>query len=171
MVVRLSVLYLSLCVPLLAQPSEYAVKSACIARFPSFFTWPEGALPQEELVLGVLGDDPSGGEFERLDGRTVLGRRFVVRKFSNAQQALGACQLLYISASEEPRYDEIFRLLESAPILTIGESRGFADKGRGILRLYLSEDKVRFELNVDAARRRKLSPSSQVVKIAKVVKD
>ena len=54
------------------------------------------------------------------------------------------------------------------PILTIGETPGFAARG-GIINLTLEDNKVRFEVNIGAAKQANLNISSRLLALAKIV--
>ena len=79
------------------------------------------------------------------------------------------CQIIFISSSEKSRLPEIFENLKSARVLTVGETQGFANGG-GIINFVEENNKVRFEINADSARRTGLSISSELLKLAKLVK-
>ena len=64
----------------------------------------------------------------------------------------------------------VLQSLGSAPVLTVGESDGFASAG-GVIGLYMEGDKVRFEANPDAAQRAGLKLSSQILRLARLVRD
>ena len=59
--------------------------------------------------------------------------------------------------------------LKDARVLTVSEIDGFAQQG-GIINFISERNKVRFEINPDAARRLGLNISSELLKLAKVVK-
>jgi len=54
------------------------------------------------------------------------------------------------------------------PILTVGETPGFAERG-GVIRLVLEDNKVRFEVNVDAAHQAGLTISSRLLTLARII--
>jgi len=53
-------------------------------------------------------------------------------------------------------------------VLTVGEIPDFADYG-GIINLYRSGDKFRFEVNLKAARRANLIISSSMLRLARII--
>jgi hypothetical protein len=53
------------------------------------------------------------------------------------------------------------------PILTIGDAPGFAKRG-GIINFTLEENRVRFEVNVEAAKNAVLTISSRLLALAKI---
>jgi hypothetical protein len=52
--------------------------------------------------------------------------------------------------------------------LTVGDARGFRKMG-GAIELVRSDDRIAFEVNLDAARRARLKISSKLLGLAKVV--
>ena len=54
--------------------------------------------------------------------------------------------------------------------LTVGEAKGFAERG-GIINLTREENKLRFEVNINAAAQTRLKISSKLLALAKIVKE
>ena len=79
--------------------------------------------------------------------------------------AAAGCQVVFISSSEDPRLEEILAGLADRPVLTVSEGEAAAAKG-AIIGLVLEENRVRFEVNVGAARRAKLRLGSQLLRVA-----
>jgi hypothetical protein len=53
-------------------------------------------------------------------------------------------------------------------VLIVGESQGFALRG-AVVNFYVETNKIRFEINVDAALRHHLKISSKLLALAKIV--
>ena len=77
--------------------------------------------------------------------------------------------MLFISASEHAQVTSILDALEDWSVLTVSEADQFTQFG-GIIRMIVRHNKVRFEINVDAAERANLKVSSKLLNLAKVVK-
>ncbi len=60
------------------------------------------------------------------------------------------------------------QLVKGLPILTVGETPGFAERG-GMIRFTLEDNRVRFEINVEAAREADLNISSRLLTLAKII--
>lgn len=149
-------------------PTEYDVKAAFLYNFAKFVEWPEASLPTDgTFVLGVLGSDPFGRALEELDGRTVLGRRIVVRRYEREEDA-AACQILFISSSEEERLPAILAALLRKPVLTVSDGDGWAERGV-IINFKTRQSKIRFEINLERAEMSRLRMSSQLLKLASLV--
>lgn len=150
--------------------SEYDVKAAFLFKFAQYVEWPATAFPQVDapFCIGVLGDDPFGGALDAaVAGGTINNRKLVIKR-SNRVEDLKTCQILFISKSEQAQVGPILDSLGNASILTVGEVDGFADRG-GIINFFLAGNKVRFEINPEAARRKGLKINSQLLRVAKVV--
>jgi hypothetical protein len=147
-------------------PREYEIKAAFIYNFVKFVDWP--SLPGSTITVGVLGSNPFGNALSTINGKSVKGKTLVVKQVGSMQEA-GACQVLFISPSEAGRLHSVLETLRTASVLTVGESRGFAREG-GIINFTLQDDKIRFEINPTAAERARLSISSQLLRLAKIVK-
>jgi hypothetical protein len=157
--------------------SEYLIKAGYIYNFANLVQWPSTsfAQPDSPIVIVILGEDHFGTTLDRaLEGKKVNARPFVIkraRSVSELQRTLGPqkeCQILYVSSSEMPRLGEAIQVLKGAPVLTIGETPGFARSG-GIINLILEDNKVRFEVNVQAAKEADLNISSRLLALARIV--
>jgi hypothetical protein len=149
---------------------EYQVKAAFIFNFAKFVEWPPDALvdKQAPVVLCILGKDPFSDAFEPLKKRTVEGRRFTVRQISSVQD-VERCQMLYISTSEKDRLPQILKTVRNRHILTISDIKGFSKEG-GMITLVRDQEKVTMEINLDIARQADLKISSQLLKLATIIK-
>jgi hypothetical protein len=151
-----------------AGPSEYQVKAAYLFNFAKFVEWPPQALaaPSAPFVIGVLGENPFGHDLEgMLQNKSINTHPVTVRYFKSLAD-LKACQILFISVSENKRWREIFDALGGAGVLTVTENSDSFLASGGMLNLFSEQDKVRFEINDDAARRAGLRISSKLLLLA-----
>ena len=150
--------------------SEYLIKAGFIYNFANLMQWPANTFsnPDSPIVIGVLGTDTSGGILDEvLAGKRVNGRPFAVKHLKRGVDLKG-CNIVFVSASETAHLDEILHLLRNLPILTIGETPSFAQRG-GIINFIVVDDKIRFEVNVEAAKQADISISSRLLALAKIV--
>jgi hypothetical protein len=161
-----------------AQPSDsldssraYTVKAAYLFQFARYVEWPADAFATRESpwVIGVLGPYPFDSVFEdiartkRIEGRPVTIRRFA------SMAHYTSCHILFIAAATEPAQRAIgIEQLKQSPVLLVGEEPGFAEEG-GVINFFVEEGRVRFEINVQAARQRQLKISSTLLSLAKLV--
>jgi len=155
-----------------AAPSEEQVKAAFLFNFIRFVDWPDGAFAEKTapIVIGILGEDALGREIERfLRGKSVQGRKLLLRKLEWPGEIKG-CHILMVPASGAKAAPEILASVKENPVLTVGETDRFSQQG-GIINFYLEGNKVRFAINIEAAERAKLKISSQLLGLAKIIRD
>ncbi|MDD5262644.1 MAG: YfiR family protein [Methylacidiphilales bacterium] len=153
-----------------AQSKEYQLKAAFLYNFAQFVKWPTSSFATSDtpFYIGVLGDDPFEGALEKIiQGESIDNHRLAIIR-SQRVEDLKDCQLLFISKSEDGHVGQILSSLDARPILMVSEIGGFAQSG-GAINLYLQEGKVRFSINPEAAQRRGLRISSQLLSLGKVV--
>jgi len=153
--------------------SEYLIKAGFIYNFAKLVEWPTTAFPQPDspFVIGILGNDPFGATLDTIVAdKKIDGRGFAVKrlKWSKDSKDLKGCNILFISSSEKEHLDSVVEAMKGLPILTIGDAPGFAKRG-GIINFTLEDNKVRFEVNVEAAKHADLTISSRLLTLAKIV--
>ena len=153
--------------------SEYLIKAGFIFNFAKFVEWPPTtfAQPDSPIVIGILGTDPFGAIIDQIvQDKKIGGRGFVVKrmKWGTDLKDLKECKILFVGASERVHIDELVQIVRGLPILTVGETPGFAEHG-GVIRLVLEDNRVRFEVNVDAARQAGLTISSRLLTLARII--
>jgi hypothetical protein len=156
--------------------SEYLIKAGFIYNFANLVQWPASSFSQADspIVIGIVGEDHFGTTLDRvLQGKKVNGRPFAIKRFHATSQLQKAsdvkeCQILYVSSSEMAHLGEVLQLVKGSPVLTIGEMPGFAKSG-GMINLVVEDNRVRFEVNVDAAKEADLSISSRLLALARII--
>jgi hypothetical protein len=144
---------------------EYVIKAGYLYNFIKYIDWPNS---KDTITIGVFGDNPFGPALAPLNGKTAKGRRVVVKQLDSLRNAQD-CQIIFVSSSENRRLREIFENATSEHVLTVGEVEGFAQSG-GVINFIGENNKVHFEINAGAARRAGLTISSELLKLAKLVK-
>jgi hypothetical protein len=150
---------------------EHKVKAAFLYKFTKFIEWPANVFKDagDPIMLCILGSDPFGDALNSLKDKTVGGRKIAVRISSNPESVNG-CHIIFISESEREILPTVLNAVKNQHALTVGDMQGFADAG-GIINFFLSDNNVRFEINVDVAQREGLTISSQLLKLAKIVRE
>ena len=150
---------------------EYKVKAAFIYNFAQFVDWPETAFSSADapFIVAVVGKDPFEGILEQVvAGKRVGARRVIVKHFDSADQ-IGPCQILFVPMTEDDSLSGIIQKVQNSAVLTIGESEDFDSSG-GCFRFFTDDNKMRFEINQDAAAQAGLRVSSKLLKLAKIFK-
>jgi hypothetical protein len=149
---------------------EYDIKAAFLYNFVKFVDWPADALPESSLAitLCVLGQNPFGSALDAIKDNVVKGKKIAIRDVADVQDAR-SCNVLFVSSSEAKRMPQILTELGSASTLTVGDAEGFAERG-GMIQLINDQNKVRFQINVDAAERARLKIGSRLLNLARLVR-
>jgi len=142
--------------------SEAQVKAAYLYNFANFVQWP--VTGDGPLVIGIAGDDAFAEivtQFVR--GRRVNGREFRTRRLASIDDPAG-CQMLYVGVMRPRDASELMQRVRG-PILTVGETAQFLREG-GMVRFYLQNNNVRFQIDQKNAEAAGLKVSSQLLALA-----
>ena len=146
-----------------AQRTEYRIKTAFLYNFSRFVSWPEAVLQdRSKFSLCTLGGTLFGEQLDTLTGKTVHGKTLVVKRFDRPEDILD-CQLVFIGQSDE--LGETLWILKERPVLTVSDAAAFTEKG-GMIQFKVIDNKIRFRINVDAARAAGLTISSKLLSLA-----
>jgi hypothetical protein len=74
--------------------------------------------------------------------------------------------MLFVSRSEEKRYEGIFEVRRGSEILTVGETEDFLSAG-GVIDFNVQGDNLQFEVNLSAADEAHLKMSSRMLALAR----
>lgn len=149
---------------------EQKVKAAFLFNFLKFVTWPPSREPadREPYVMCVIGDE---GFTRTLDlaihDKTVSGHPVEVRGL-DAGGPLRACHLAYLAPGHSlPDTESALGGASGAGVLTVHEADAAVPSG--VMRFFLDQQRVRFEINTTAAHRENLQVSSRLMELAERV--
>ena len=156
--------------------TEPSLKAAFIYNFAKFTEWPQGTLPATApFTACVLGANANANASVSVSPiqvaleRTVKGRQFAGRQISVVQMRidgqLRSCHLLYLSGVTLAQVAAVLEAVRGAPVLTVSDVDDFARRG-GIAQMFVEDGKMRFELNLEAAKRSGLALSSKLLVLA-----
>jgi hypothetical protein len=150
--------------PLDVHPAE-PVKAAFVLRFAGYVTWPEESLPPGKFTIAVLGGQELVPHLQGLlAGRSLLNRQVQVRKVASAREAADA-QVLYVGGDHRGDLRALLAPLAGHNVLVVTDEDGGLAAGAAI-NLLLADQRVRFEISVEAARRARLKISSDLLALA-----
>jgi hypothetical protein len=157
--------------PARAESTEAELKAAFIFSFAKYVDWPADTLSANPggLTMCLVG---AGNELfvalSEMDGKAIKGRSLQVRARARGDN-LKSCQMLVMADSEAEHFAGVLRRLEGVPVLTVNGSSDFLDSG-GIIGLIVEGKKIRFDVNLASARRNNLVLSSNLLKLARSVR-
>ncbi|MFC5547490.1 YfiR family protein [Massilia aerilata] len=145
---------------------ERRVKAAFLYKFLGYAEFPAGAFADgaSPVTIGVLGADELAAELARIvGGRTVNNRTIVVRVLREAD--LGApVHLLFIGGFDAGRVGRMVRAAGNA-LLVVTECDGGLQQGSAI-NFRIVDERVRFDVALDAAERNGIKLSSRLLTVA-----
>jgi hypothetical protein len=145
------------------------VKAAFVFNFVKFVEWPAEVLPAGgSLLLGVMGSDgieESLRSYAR--GKTVNGRELTIRRVTGGDD-LSRLHLLFVGVAEQGRVTDVIKRVDGKSVLTVSDCERFCQAG-GVIALSMDQNRVRFDVNLDAAERSRLKMSSKLLALARSV--
>ena len=148
-----------------AQVLEQRVKAAFLFKFGGYVEWPDNVFPRKEspLVIGVAGADALADELSQVvAGRTLNGRPVTVRRV-RAGEALSNIHILFVGRPEIDRLNEL--LVQAQPVLTVTDMAKGLPQG-SVINFVVAENRVRFEVSLDAAKRIGLKIGAPLLSVA-----
>ncbi len=145
-----------------------SMKAATIHKFANYIQWPESAnqrVAEETLSICLLGEKPFHGALHNLQKTTDT----IVRQVASSSQTAG-CDMLVISESEQSRLDEVLQKLHGKIVVTVSEIKSFMERG-GMIQLYVKNNRIRFDINLHAAREAQLRFDLRLVRLSNVARD
>jgi len=170
-----------------ATSEEYQVKAAFLYNFIKFIDWPREKIADSNytITIGIIGKDPFGNAFNPIENKHVKGKDVIIKRFKGLKELeeskeknksvphqqieeIRKCYLLFICHSEKQKLKEILNMFKDHHVLTVGDTEGFLEAGN-IIEFVMVERKVRFEINMAAAKRAKLKIRSQLLRLAEKI--
>ncbi len=155
------------------QYTEYELKSAYIFNFAKFIEFPPNTFNSDKdpYIIGVYGNEAFLEVLQAvIHGKTINNRSVIAINISQPEDALN-CKMIYFSRTSITQALTIIEFLNGKPILTIGDNiEDFCQKG-GMINFTQQFSHKRFEINPDAAARVKITISSKLLALARIVKD
>lgn len=155
--------------PSFAKEAEASLKAAFIYRFCHYVQWPEAAFRDTlaPIIIGVYGSQSHVDEVEHtVQGRTLSGRGFIVRKMDRYDQ-INDLHVLYLAEKKwhfDRSDDDSEDVFNDFPVLVI------SDKGAplpiSIIHFRKQDNRIRFEISHSRAEAVGLKVSSQLLSLA-----
>lgn len=155
----------------LQSPSrEYRIKATFLFNFTQFVEWPANTFENDNdpLVIGVMGGNPFGSFLDQLvQGEKINGRPLIVQHYTNARD-IKSCHILFVNDINAEGLKEIMISMKGRHVLTASDASNFISQG-GIIRFINEDNKVRFQINLDAAKKNDILISPKLLRLAEIV--
>lgn len=139
---------------------EYAVKANFLYKFGDYVTWPAGTLGGDSapVNLCVVGPDPFGRVLdEAVMGERIAAHPVQVRRIPRADEN---CHVVFTRSDPDA-----VNAVKGRPVLTISEGNAGA-----VITFVIRDNRVRFEIDQQAAAVNGLDVSSRLLALAVRVK-
>lgn len=147
--------------------AEYEAKAGFLANFAKFVEWPAQA-QTNKFRIGILDDDKAFPVIAAaLAGKSVGGREIEVVRVKRGHDPK-SFNIVFVTRSQAKRTQSVFEKVGTAPVLTVGETSGFAAEG-GCFNFTLTGGNIRFEVNTGVAAKAGLKISSRLASMATIV--
>jgi uncharacterized protein DUF4154 len=144
--------------------SEYQIKAAYLYNFGKFVEWPSAAFsgPSDPFRICILGESPFDQNLESAFSSRKIQNHPVHVIYPDSTAQSRKCHVLFLSPSESGHMKAIVADLRSEAVLTVADTPGFISAG-GMIRFFLEEDSVRFEINPSPTTQAGLKVSSKLL--------
>jgi hypothetical protein len=149
---------------------EYQLKAVFLYNFTHFIDWPPAAFesPDEPFVIGIIGNDPFGTYLEAtVSGEKISNHPIAIKRYQDPKQ-IEHCQVLFISSGDAEVIKTILAATNNRNILTVSDADNFARMG-GIIGFFTEKNKIRMQINSNAAKNAQLIISSKLLSVAQVL--
>jgi hypothetical protein len=153
------------------EPQEFAVKAAYLSKFGLYVDWPPTAFSSatSAFTLCVAGEDPFGADLDKAAANQRIGNRaLVVRRFKTVERDSG-CHILYISSTDRRSIRQVLETVHGSNVLVVSDAASPAAAG-AIINFVIKDNRVRFDIDEEAAARNGLTISSKLLGLALNVK-
>jgi YfiR/HmsC-like len=151
-----------------AADREHQIKAAFIFNFAKFITWPSFSSSGAPIVVGIYKDDEYTTELiAALNGKSVLGHSFVVRKI-DSEEKVASCDLAVIGEVGKEEIGHLARMCKGTGTVLVGDGEEFARAG-GTIGFVLEANRIRFDINLQSAKAANVSISSKLLSLARTV--
>jgi hypothetical protein len=152
---------------------EHSLKALFLYNFAGYVEWPAETFANEKspFVIGILGTSQVQDTLAKIaESKKIGDRPIVIRNFAEPKD-IKDCQIIFVpSTIADLQQKEVLNLVRNSRILVVGETSGYSAKGAA-MNFYMEDNKIRFEVNTEAAKRQQLKVSSKLLSMAKIVQD
>ena len=138
----------------------HRVRSFAVVLEPEFSAQPT-------ITICVSGESSLDDALAGLKGKSAQGRDVVVKRDVKLNQ-LASCHVVFICSASSAHVAKILSEVGKG-VLTVSDIPAFVESG-GVIGLTVSDNKVAFEVNLEAAQQADLKISAQLLKVARGVR-
>lgn len=149
------------------QDQEYNLKAAFLYRFLDYVEWNNTS--EEPLTIAILGESGMYAPLLEISKvRRTGARQMRVRQIISVSE-IGGSQVVFVSRNYKFGIEPVISRTTDRPTLIVSEQKGDAEKGSHI-NFLISENKLKFEVNLRTASRSGIKIGSQLLQHATLIK-
>lgn len=152
-----------------AAPTLAAIKAAFVYNFVKLVSWPDRRFDSDSApvrVCVVRGDEMLEALRQSISGKLV-GTHPVEVSAVSAEDSFADCHVLYLGAVLAGRYAPLEGRAAGKGVLVIDEGLQFTWPD-GMIRLFQEQNRMRFELNLEAVERSGLRLDPRLIRLARI---
>lgn len=152
-----------------AESSLPSVKAAFVFNFIKLVSWPEARLPSGSGIVQVCvirGDEMEAALRQALQGK-LAGTHPIQVVSLGAEDNLAPCHVLYLGGRSTARNAALMARVSGKGVLLVDEGPRFSWPD-GMIRLFQEQNRMRFELNLEAFERSGLKVDPRLIRLARI---
>lgn len=144
------------------------IKSEFIHNFLKFVEWPVATFSSldDPLVVAIVGSGPTADATERFLATKRVGTRPLVVRRMTWDESRSGVHAVFVGESDPTTQRHFLEQTGEEGILSIGETDGFVKRG-GVIGMSVVDNKVRFDINRNAAKAARLKVSARLLALAR----
>jgi len=153
-------------------PLESQVKAAIVVNLPKYVEWPEAAFAASNtpIALRVFTSDALADALQKMAAQKTVGDRpLELQRGEPGGHAQSPPHILLLSGLEPKQADDLLKRCQGKPVLTVVDGDANTVPG-GIVYLARKDNKVRLQVDLNAAKIAGLPISSKLLAVADTVK-
>lgn len=147
-------------------PTEYQVKAALVFNFLRFVDLPAQRIFNNKIHLCSFENNPLSQELKLLDNRQIGENRIVYMELK--EDNLEKCSVFIVNKRGKEELNSLLEKVYQMGILTISDIDGFGELGV-VINMFVQDEKVKYEINLDAADKTGVKISSRLLAIARII--
>lgn len=147
---------------------EYQLKTALLYKLTSFVAWPKHEKTLKSFKICLVGLDNFGKTLDTLEGSFTNNTPITVHRYAGLSTQQLECQVIFISLEDKQSLGELLRTLAPFPILTVGDTDGFAASG-GMIQLSSHDGQIKFDINLHEAKTANLQIAAPLLQLSHII--
>jgi len=146
---------------------QYVYKAAFLFRFIEYIDWEKNS-KSATFNFAVLGHSPITEQILIIAEEEKINKKKIkVAEYETIDEP-DSYNLLFVSENSTVPIEDVISKFAGKPVLIVAEKEGYAKKGAHI-NFFISDNKLKFEINQKAANKAGIKISSQLLRHAVIV--